>query len=116
MKNFKHQFFLSILLLLSLSSQSFACGGCRDFALGVQMANTAKNLYDNEENALFQSIEKLNKTLEEQTLKTQENALKENKILLSLEKNININEKEQNFYLKQHNELQSLIDSIKAMK
>lgn len=110
------KFFLALLIFLSLNTQSFACGGCTDYPLGNTLAQQGKTSYDAEEEALFQSIENLNNLLENQIIKAEENALQEKNALLSLEKHLNLNEKKQNFYFKQHNELQSLINNIKAIR
>ncbi|MCI2236853.1 hypothetical protein NCR96_09035 [Helicobacter sp. 14348-15] len=106
----------AILLTLSIPYFSFACGGCTDSYLGSQMAEQGKQSYNVEEQEIFTEIETLNAFLDSEIIKTQESALRENEILLSLEKNKNINEKNQNFYFKQQNEIQGVINTIKAVK
>lgn len=107
---------LVIFFALSIPHLSFACGGCRDSYLGDKKAQEAKDSYNDQEQEIFTSIEELNALLDNEIIKAQESALRENEILLSLEKNKNINEKNQNFYFKQQNEIQGVINTIKAVK
>lgn len=106
----------AILLALSIPHFSFACGGCRDSYLGSQKAEEGKESYNVEEQEIFTEIEILNAFLDSEIIKTQESVLRENEILLNLEKNKNINEKNQNFYFKQQNEIQGVINNVKAVK
>ncbi|MBD5165153.1 hypothetical protein [Helicobacter sp.] len=115
MKAFSH-LSLTILLVLSIPHLSFACGGCRDSYLGSQKAEQGKKSYNSQEQEIFTSIEELNALLDNEIIKAQESALRENEILLNLEKNKNINEKSQNFYFKQQNEIQSIVNTIKSVK
>ena len=55
-----YRYFLFIFLLLGITQQSYACGGCRDSYLGNELSNEAKNFYHQGEDAIFQSIEELN--------------------------------------------------------
>lgn len=107
---------LAILLVFSIPHISFACGGCRDSYLGDKKAQESKDSYDDQEQEIFASIEELNALLDNEIIKAQESALRENEILLGLEKNKNINEKSQNFYFKQQNEIQSIINNVKAIQ
>lgn len=115
MKAFSH-LSLAILLALSIPYLSFACGGCRDSYLRSQKAEQGKESYNSQEQEIFTSIEELNALLNNEIIKAQESALRENEILLNLEKNKNINEKSQNFYFKQQNEIQSIINNVKTMQ
>ncbi len=115
MKTFSH-LSLAILLALIIPHLSFACGGCRDSYLGSQKAEQGKESYNSQEQEIFTSIEELNALLDNEIIKAQESALRENEILLNLEKNKNINEKSQNFYFKQQNEIQSIINNVKAIE
>ncbi|WP_416860868.1 hypothetical protein [Helicobacter ganmani] len=107
---------LVIFFVLSIPHLSFACGGCRDSYLGSQKAEQGKESYNSQEQKIFTSIEELNALLDNEIIKAQESVLRENEILLNLEKNKNINEKNQNFYFKQQNEIQSIINNVKAIR
>lgn len=115
MRIFRNLLFV-IFFALSIPHLSVACGGCRDSYLGDKKAQESKDSYDDQEQEIFASIEELNALLDNEIIKAQESALRENEILLNLEKNKNINEKSQNFYFKQQNEIQSVVNTIKSMK
>lgn len=106
---------LILFILLSLgSTQAFACGGCRDAYLGNQEANKGKNNYDKGEAMIENSIEKLNTLIKNETLKHEDNALKENQILVALKNNEAFHFKQKSFLLQQQSELLSIISNIKA--
>lgn len=111
-------FKLSLLLFLlsMITQQSYACGGCIDSPLGSTMANEGKSFYNQGEEAVFRSIEELNKLLETEIKNAELKALKENSILLSLEQNNNQKTKQENFLLKQQNYIQSIINEIKGVR
>ena len=111
-----YKYSLFIFLLLGITQQSYACGGCRDSYLGNELSNEAKNFYHQGEDAIFQSIEELNELLENEILKAEQEALKENKILLKLEQNINLKMKNENFFLKISNQIQNIINHIKTIQ
>lgn len=77
---------LVIFFALSIPHLSFACGGCRDSYLGSQKAEQGKESYEAQEQEIFTSIEELNALLDNEIIKAQESALRENEILLNLEK------------------------------
>ncbi|ELU1350225.1 hypothetical protein [Campylobacter helveticus] len=104
---------LTILSTLTLS-QALACGGCRDASLGSQEANNGKNNYDNGETKIENSIEKLNTLIKNETIKSEENALKENNILVALKKDEALNLKQNSFLLQKQSELLSIIANIEA--
>ena len=108
----------TILILTILSTltthQALACGGCVDASLGSQEANNGKNNYDNGETKIENSIEKLNALIKNETIKSEENALKENNILVALKKDEALNLKKSSFLLQKQSELLSIIANIEA--
>ncbi len=89
---------LVLILSMIFVNESFACGGCVDSSLGSSMASNGISSYDRGEESIFQSIDELNSLLENEILKTEKEVLKENKRLLSLEQNINIQQKMKIFF------------------
>ncbi|MEB2817703.1 hypothetical protein [Campylobacter upsaliensis] len=107
-----------ILILTILSTltthQALACGGCRDAHLGGTEANKGKSNYDRGEALIEASIEKLNALIKNETLKSEENSLKENHILVALKKDEALNLKYSSFLLQRQSELLSIIANIEA--
>ncbi|EPB3789185.1 hypothetical protein ACRGNJ_001362 [Campylobacter upsaliensis] len=105
---------LILTILSTLTTQALACGGCRDAHLGGTEANKGKNNYDRGEALIEASIEKLNALIKNETLKSEENSLKENHILVALKKDEALNLKYSSFLLQRQSELLSIIANIEA--
>ncbi|ECL6143841.1 hypothetical protein [Campylobacter sp. US50a] len=104
---------ISLIVLVFINSL-YACGGCVDSYLGSEKANEGKIQYDKGENQIANAIDKLNEIIKEEIIANEKNVLKEKEILTKLKTEKTLEAKKESFILMKNNQLQNIINNIKA--
>ncbi|EAI9739301.1 hypothetical protein G3L11_001696 [Campylobacter jejuni] len=102
------------LIVLVFINNLYACGGCVDSYLGGEKANEGKIQYDKGENQIANAIDKLNEIIKEEIIANEKNVLKEKEILAKLKTEKTLEAKKESFILMKNNQLQNIINNIKA--
>lgn len=103
-----------ILISFFISNIYASCGGCTDAGVEVTLSNESKTKYEEQEKQIHSAIEKLNNIIKNEIIKTEFDSEKIQRQLIELSKFNYISKEKISFLLKKQNQIQSLVNTIRA--